>query len=101
MAEFSELQANILEWAKERGILESSTPEAQFTKTREEVEELEQGLENNDLEEIRDAIGDVIVTLILLAELAGMDVVDCLDGAYNEIKNRKGKMVDGVFVKEE
>ena len=51
-------------------------------------------------DEVADGIGDMLVTIIILAELAGLNSVDCLNLAYDEIKGRKGKMVDGLFVKE-
>ena len=50
--------------------------------------------------DVADGIGDMLVTIILLANIVGLDSVDCLEDAYEEIKNRKGKMVDGFFVKE-
>ena len=55
---------------------------------------------NDDREEIKDAIGDIVVTVIIQAEMQGMDIEDCLESAYNIIKHRKGKMQNGQFVKE-
>jgi len=49
---------------------------------------------------VKDAIGDIMVTLIIQCKMQGMDLQDCLESAYNVIKNRTGKMVDGVFVKD-
>ncbi|MDG0921657.1 hypothetical protein P6Y11_12995, partial [Enterococcus faecalis] len=54
----------------------------------------------NNENDLRDGIGDVVVTLIILAMQNNMDLYECLNQAYSEIKNRKGKMVNGVFVKE-
>ena len=51
-------------------------------------------------QDIRDDIGDCIVVLINIAERNGYSITECLDVAYNDIKDRKGKMVDGIFVKE-
>jgi len=155
----------VIEWAKEKVILEKSTPEKQFGKTLEEFTELYNGVINDDIKEIKDGIGDVVVTLIILGKLLDckqikpkdpspgnytgnnkapnefyikkcieylsevfqsireksssgqieylliilsrfsynydLTIERCLEHAYNEIKGRKGKMVNGIFVKEE
>lgn len=115
-----ELIDNVLEWAKERNIIEGSTASKQLEKTAAELIELavavgrdelhtELGLasesDSNLLEkctmDIADGIGDVLVTLIIVTEQTGLDIEDCLACAYNQIKDRKGKMIDGKFVKEE
>jgi NTP pyrophosphatase (non-canonical NTP hydrolase) len=103
---YEELQKKVIEWAKDRNILENSNAIKQISKTQEELDEtldalkrLEQGKEA--ILEVADGIGDMLVTIILLAKIVGLDSVDCLADAYDEIKNRKGKMIDGLFVKEE
>ena len=103
---YEKLQEKVIEWAKDRNILENSTAIKQIHKTREELYEtlgasrdLEDGKES--ILEVADGIGDMLVTIILLANIVGLDSVDCLADAYEEIKNRKGKMVDGLFVKDE
>ena len=103
---YEELQKKVIQWAKGRNILENSTAIKQIHKTREELYEtlgalrdLEDGKES--ILEVADGIGDMLVTIILLANIVGLDSVDCLADAYEEIKNRKGKMVDGLFVKDE
>lgn len=111
-----ELEGLVIDWAKEKGILEKATPFTQHTKTLEEVEELtealgakEKGLEEfvnikgllvNTDHEIKDAIGDIMVTLIIQSEMNGYSIKDALEMAYNTISKRTGKMVDGVFVKD-
>ena len=90
----------IREWGREKGILKHSTPQDQFIKTVEEVGEIAAGLARGDKKQIMDSIGDVGVTLVLLAELCGMTFQECLEYAYNEIKGRTGKMQNGVFVKD-
>lgn len=93
----------IEQWARDRNFFADSsgvTPATQFTKTEEEIDELEAALAANDIDGIKDGIGDVIVTLVVIAKLSGLNVVECIQYAYDEIKDRKGKMVDGVFVKE-
>jgi NTP pyrophosphatase (non-canonical NTP hydrolase) len=91
----------VLGWAHDRGILDNGTVEGQMAKLQEEFDELKAALKANDREEIEDAIGDMQVVLIILADLMGMDARDALRCAYDVICQRKGKMVDGVFVKEE
>lgn len=95
------MKNNIIQWAKDRNLIGGSTPQAQFVKTVEEVGELAYGLCRDDLVKIQDSIGDIYVTLVILAEQLGVDVDDCILMAWNGIKDRKGKMIDGVFVKEE
>ena len=73
-----------------------------FDGTQEELDETKQALRNNEnQDEVADGIGDMLVTIIILAELANLDAVECLRLAYGEIKERKGEMRDGLFVKEE
>ncbi len=95
-----ELLPKILDWAKEKGIFDKGTRERQFQKTLEEVDELRVALTDDDLDEIKDAIGDITVTLIIQAEMNGLDFMECLESAYNVISERTGKMVDGTFVKD-
>ena len=91
----------VLKWAKEKGILDTGTVQGQLGKLHEEFQELETALSFEDLEEVADAIGDMQVVLIILAELVGLDADLCLEDAYKIISRREGKMVNGVFVKEE
>lgn len=101
MNNFEELKEKVLDWARERDILQNGSAIAQLTKTEEEVAELREALEKHDLIEMVDAYGDVLVTLIIGAEIAGLDLVGCLEAAYEEIKDRKGYLnEDGIFVKE-
>ena len=93
-------KANVVAWAAAKGILDNSTAFKQSLKTLEELTELMTALNNNDEAEIRDAYGDILVTLIIGAELAGVDLEQCLEEAYNVIAKRTGKMVDGLFVKD-
>ena len=91
---------NIRSWAKERGIYERGDSQTQYVKLMEEAGELAQALLKRDEPEIYDAIGDMIVVLTNLAELEGVKVEDCISDAYSEIANRKGKMINGTFVKQ-
>ena len=98
--EYKELEKLVIEWADDRGIFEKGNPNAQCDKTLEEVMELSTALHNNDREETIDALGDILVTIIIQAEMQGLSLEDCLLSAYNVISKRKGKMINGQFVKE-
>jgi NTP pyrophosphatase (non-canonical NTP hydrolase) len=99
---FAEIEMKVIQWTEARKIIPNATPRAQFTKLIEEVDELREGLEKNDLAEIKDAIGDTVVVLINMCALLDVDLVDCLAGAYEEIKDRKGHLTpEGIFVKEQ
>lgn len=86
-------------WVHERN-LHTAHPHTQFVKVVEEVGEIAQGLARQNKALIQDAIGDTVVTLVSLCETLDLDFNECVLGAYNEIKDRKGKLIDGVFVKE-
>ena len=92
-------EADVIQWANEKGILLKGTKAGQYRKTVEEVGELGEALINNDLAEVRDAIGDIAVTIIIQAHMNGLSFQECLDSAYAIISKRTGTMVDGVFVK--
>lgn len=95
----NELVKLVEEWAKEKH-LDKAEPEKQMLKVIEEVGEVGAALARNNENDLRDGIGDVVVTLIILAMQNNMDLYECLNQAYCEIKNRQGKMVKQVFVKE-
>lgn len=88
------------EWSKNKG-LDKAESSKQFLKVTEEVGEVAGALARGDKEELTDGIGDVFVTLIILAQQNGLTAEECLTQAYNVIAKRKGKMINGVFVKEE
>jgi NTP pyrophosphatase (non-canonical NTP hydrolase) len=93
-------QERVEKWARDRNLIEGSTPAKQLMKLGEEVDELYLGVQNDCNAEIRDAIGDVCVVLAIIATQTGLSFEDCLESAWDEIKDRRGKMVDGIFVKE-
>ena len=95
----TELTARIEEWARERG-LDTASPDKQMLKLGEEYGELCQGLAKNRPDQVKDSIGDMYVVLTILSLQLGLDIEDCVMHAYGEIKDRKGKMIDGIFVKE-
>ena len=91
--------SKIRTWANNKGILSSGNTQTQYIKLMEEAGELAEGLLKKDKPEIKDAIGDMIVVLTNLAALEGMDIEDCIQSAYDEIKDRVGVMENGTFVK--
>jgi len=97
---YFKLQTDIEKWAEEKGILDKATPMAQALKTLEETTELCTAINNNDRAEIIDAIGDIMVTLIIQAKMQNLSLETCLESAYNVIAKRTGKMVNGQFVKD-
>ena len=102
MENYRLVELEVLRWAEARKIIPNSTAMAQAIKTHEELGELLSALHRNDRAEIIDAYGDLMVTLIIGADLAGVDLVEALNIAYAQIKNRRGYLrEDGVFVKEE
>ena len=126
---YEELSELVVKWGEDKGIFAKSTPLRQLDKTQEELDETKLALTkianlNNSLAdqglfpelikekdnsadlydscvaEVKDGIGDMLVTIILLAKMVDMDSVDCLQEAYDVIKKRTGKMVNGQFVKD-
>lgn len=94
----NELIKQVEQWSINKG-LDKAESSKQFLKVVEEVGEVAAALARNDKAALRDAIGDVVVTMIILAQQNDMDLHECLNTAYDEIKNRTGKMIDGVFIK--
>jgi NTP pyrophosphatase (non-canonical NTP hydrolase) len=95
------LEELLWEWGVDKGILPYPDPVAQFEKTVEEVEELKEAIIFGDRDEVRDAIGDIFVTLVMQTQAWDLYMGECVQQAYNQIKNRKGRMVNGQFVKEQ
>lgn len=95
----SELVTNVEKWSENKG-LDQADSSKQFLKVTEEVGEVAAALARNDKNALEDGIGDVIVTLIILGQQKGLTLEECLDTAYQEIAGRKGKMVNGVFIKQ-
>lgn len=89
----------IKKWATDRN-LDKADPKAQMVKLMEEVGELANGINKDKKEQTIDSIGDIYVVLVILCMQLDLDINDCIKTAYDEIKDRKGKMVNGLFVKE-
>ena len=94
----AELIGKITDWHYDRNLIHGSDDKSQFAKLVSEVGELADNIAKG--RDIRDDIGDIIVVLINIAERNNTSIRDCLELAWGDIKDRKGKMVDGVFVKE-
>ena len=91
----------IREWAERRGLYANGDPKTQALKLVEEVGETCRAILKEDYNEITDGIGDCVVVLTNLAELHGVSIEDCIEEAYSEIKDRKGKMANGTYVKDD
>jgi NTP pyrophosphatase (non-canonical NTP hydrolase) len=100
----SDWKDRIKQWASDRNLIEGSSPFIQLGKLSEECDELSfalLGYASKGLKhDIKDAIGDIQVVLAVMCAQLGIDVDECREIAWEQIKDRKGKMVDGVFVKE-
>ena len=90
----------IREWANDRGLYDGGDPKTQALKLAEEVGETCRAILKQDKPEIIDGIGDCVVVLTNLAELTGTPIEECIARAYDEIKDRKGKMNNGTFKKD-
>jgi NTP pyrophosphatase (non-canonical NTP hydrolase) len=90
----------IREWAEERGLYDKGDPKTQYVKLIEEAGEVGRAILKIDIPEIKDGIGDMVVVLTNLAHLCDLTIEECIEAAYNEIKNRKGKMDNGTFKKD-
>lgn len=98
---FEQFEANVKDWSEARGIYEHSSKHAQALKAVSEMGELADAVIKNDRDALQDAIGDVIVCLVNVAEMSGLDVSECCESAWHEIKDRKGFLsASGAFVKE-
>ena len=87
-------------WAETRGLYDKGNTMTQYVKLQEEAGELAKALLKDDQPEVIDAIGDMVVVLTNLAHQRGVSIEKCINDAYKVISKRKGKMVNGTFVKE-
>ena len=92
--------ALIRQWATDRNLIEGATSQAQTVKLFEEGGEVAHAVARGDRDALKDGIGDMIVVLTILAAQNGLTVEECVAAAYDEIKDRKGRMVDGIFVRD-
>ena len=87
------------QWSIDKG-LDKGNSDRQALKFYEEAGEIGAALSRNRMDDLKDGIGDTIVTLIILAQQHGMTIEECLQYAYDEISQRKGKTINGTFIKE-
>jgi hypothetical protein len=101
MSSFSEVELDVIRWSEARKIIPNSTPLAQSIKAVEEINELVDALRDGNRIDAIDAVGDTVVCLINVCALMDVNLVDCLEAAYEQIKDRRGYMnAEGIFVKE-
>ena len=99
---YAEVEMDVLRWGEARGIVKNGKAISQAIKTLEETTELLDAINRKNLVDAKDAIGDVVVTLIMVCAILDLNLVDCLQGAYEEIKVRKGYLTpEGTFIKEQ
>jgi len=90
----------IKQWGADRMITKHGSSISQAIKTLEETTELLDAVNTKNRLMIKDAVGDIMVTLVMVTELEGLTMDECLDAAYEEIKDRKGYLrADGTFMK--
>lgn len=98
--DYQTTRLNVIDWANERNLIYPANLQAQMCKVVEEVGELAAAILKRRDSDIRDAIGDVMVTICILAEQLDIDELQCFEDAYNVIKERTGKTINGTFVKD-
>lgn len=95
------VEMDVIRWSEARGIIPNSNSLAQWNKADEEMNELLTAIVNRDRAGIIDGVGDVLVCLINVCALEDLDMTQCLEAAYQEIKDRRGTLgKDGIFRKE-
>ena len=98
---YADYEMRIIQWAEARQIIPNSTPETQLLKAMSEMGELADATIKGDRLDVMDAVGDVMVCLVNYCALQDINLVDCMELAYDQIKDRKGTLLpNGVFVKE-
>ena len=98
---YANVEIKIIQWSEQRKIIPNSTPEVQLLKAMSEMGELADATIKKDKEAIVDAVGDVMVCLVNYCALQDLNLVDCMEVAYDQIKNRKGTLLpNGLFVKD-
>ena len=93
--------SNIADWAQARNLIVGSTPQAQFIKLAEELGEVAECIAKGlSQDELKKELGDMLVVIAILAEQHGLSTNECATAAYDKIKHRKGRMQDGIFIRE-
>lgn len=98
---YADIENKIIIWAQQRRIIPNSNPESQLLKAVSEMGELADATIKKDKEAIVDSVGDVMVCLVNYCALQDLNLVDCMEVAYDQIKNRRGTLLpNGVFQKD-
>ncbi len=101
MSSYAEVEMQVVQWGEARRIVQNGTAMGQAIKTAEEVTELLAAINKQDLHAAKDALGDIWVTMVMVAAILDVNLVECFYQAYDEIKDRKGTLgADGIFYKE-
>ncbi|MBF2182960.1 MULTISPECIES: MazG-like family protein [Bacillati] len=95
----NQLVKQVEQWSIDKD-LHKGNPDRQALKFYEEAGEVGAALSRNKLDDLKDGIGETVVTLIILAQQHDMTLQECLQYAYDEIKGRKGKTINDTFIKE-
>lgn len=96
------LHANLIrQWAQDRNLIEGSTVQSQFVKLIEEIGELAEAIAKGKDDQFMDSIGDAFVVLTILAAQKDLEIEECVVHAWHEIKDRKGRMENGIFIKDD
>lgn len=90
----------IRQWAEDRNLIKGATPQGQMLKLTEEMGELAGAIARGKMDGVIDGIGDCVVVLTILAAQHNVNIEGCIAAAYDEIKDRKGRMENGIFIKE-
>ena len=98
---YAAIEMLIIQWSESRKIIPNSNPKSQLLKAVSEMGELADATIKKDKEAVIDAVGDVMVCLINYCALQDIHLVDCMEVAYDQIKNRRGTLLpNGIFQKE-
>lgn len=98
MASLAYYLSSVRQWHEDRNLIDGSTDKDQVLKLIQEIGELSDSICKQ--KDIRDDVGDILVILINIITRNDLTLQDCLSVAWTDIKDRKGKMIDGIFVKE-
>jgi NTP pyrophosphatase (non-canonical NTP hydrolase) len=98
---FAITELNVIRWGEARGIIHNGKPLGQVVKLFEESTELLDAVNKKNIDDIKDAVGDIMVVLTMLCGILDLDLTECYESAYQEIKDRKGHLTkEGIFVKQ-
>lgn len=101
ISKFNELEQRVIAWSHDKGIFKHSDPTYQLKKTQEELDETAEAVRRGTLEDVKDGYGDMLVTIINGMYFYGLTAEECLEHSLSIIEKRTGKMIGGIFVKDE